>query len=134
MPAVVSVSTSFTFSQLSFNRIDREIFRCEASDRVFGPRHVFHAYRNAGDADLKMILIYTPGGFEQSFMDREVMIEAGERSKRSGSYDVGTIWIDTRPTTHLIATSFPDPDQADDPTQGRHERAGGAGRSQERHP
>ena len=26
-----------------------------------------------------------------------------ERSKRSGSYDVGTIWIDTRRTTHLTA-------------------------------
>jgi Cupin domain len=28
--------------------IDREIFRCEAGDRVFGPRDVFHNYRNVG--------------------------------------------------------------------------------------
>ena len=36
--------------------IDREIFRCEAGDRVFGPRNVFHTYRNVGNTDLKMIL------------------------------------------------------------------------------
>ena len=85
MPAVVSVSTSFsTISQLSFNRTGRENFRCEAGDRVFGPRHVFHTYRNAGDTDLKMILIYTPGGFEQSFMDREAMLEAGKDQSEVG--------------------------------------------------
>ena len=85
MSAVVSVSTSFsTISQLSFDRIDREIFRCEAGDRVFGPRHVFHTYPNAGDTDLKMILIYTPGGFEQSILDREVLLEAGKDQSEVG--------------------------------------------------
>jgi mannose-6-phosphate isomerase-like protein (cupin superfamily) len=39
--------------------IDREVFWCEAGDRVFGPRNVFHTYRNVGDTDLKMILIYS---------------------------------------------------------------------------
>jgi mannose-6-phosphate isomerase-like protein (cupin superfamily) len=38
--------------------IDREIFRCEAGDRVFGPRNVFHTYRNVGNTDLKMILAW----------------------------------------------------------------------------
>jgi mannose-6-phosphate isomerase-like protein (cupin superfamily) len=64
--------------------IDREIFRCEAGDRVFGPRNVFHTYRNVGDTDLKMILIYTPGGFEQSFLDREAMLEAGKDQSEVG--------------------------------------------------
>jgi mannose-6-phosphate isomerase-like protein (cupin superfamily) len=64
--------------------IDREIFRCEAGDRVFGPRNVFHTYRNVGNTDLKMILVYTPGGFEQSFLDREVMLEAGKDQSEVG--------------------------------------------------
>ena len=64
--------------------IDREIFRCEAGDRVFGPRNVFHTYRNVGDTDLKMILVYTPGGFEQSFLDREVMLKAGKDQTEVG--------------------------------------------------
>ena len=64
--------------------IDREIFRCEAGDRVFGPRNVFHTYRNVGNTDLKMILVYTPGGFEQSFLDREAMLEAGKDQSEVG--------------------------------------------------
>ena len=64
--------------------VDRETFRCEAGDRVFGPRNVFHTYRNVGDTDLKMILIYTPGGFEQSFLDREAMLEAGKDQSEVG--------------------------------------------------
>ena len=64
--------------------IDREVFRCEVGDRVFGPRNVFHTYRNVGDTDLKMILIYTPGGFEQSFLDREVMLGAGKDQSEVG--------------------------------------------------
>ena len=64
--------------------IDREIFRREAGDRVFGPRNVFHTYRNVGNTDLKMILVYTPGGFEQSFLDREAMLEAGKDQSEVG--------------------------------------------------
>ncbi len=64
--------------------IDREVFRCEAGDRVFGPRNVFHTYRNVGNTDLKMILVYTPGGFEQSFLDREAMLEAGKDQSEVG--------------------------------------------------
>ena len=64
--------------------IGQEVFRCEAGDRVFGSRNVFHTYRNVGDADLKMILIYTPGGFEQSFLDREAMLEAGKDQSEVG--------------------------------------------------
>jgi glyoxylate utilization-related uncharacterized protein len=52
--------------------IDREIFRCEAGDRVFGPRNVFHTYRNVGDTSAfpsysmryKRILAY-PGRFRK---------------------------------------------------------------------
>lgn len=64
--------------------IDREVYRCEAGDRVFGPRNVFHTYRNVGDTDLKMILIYTPGGFEQSFLDREPLLAAGKDQSEVG--------------------------------------------------
>ena len=64
--------------------IDREVYRCEAGNRVFGPRNVFHTYRNVGDTDLKMILIYTPGGFEQSFLDQETMLAAGKDQSEVG--------------------------------------------------
>jgi hypothetical protein len=32
-----------------------------------------------------MILVYTPGGFEQSFLDREVMLAAGKDQSEVGS-------------------------------------------------
>ena len=64
--------------------IDRKIFRCEAGDWAFGPRNVFHTYRNVGDTDLKMILIYTPGGFEQSFLDRETLLATGKDQSEVG--------------------------------------------------
>jgi hypothetical protein len=31
-----------------------------------------------------MILVYTPGGFEQSFLDREVMLKAGKDQTEVG--------------------------------------------------
>jgi len=64
--------------------IDREIFRCEAGDRVFGSRNVFHTYRNVGNTDLKMILVYTPGGFEQSFLERETLLATGKDQSEVG--------------------------------------------------
>jgi mannose-6-phosphate isomerase-like protein (cupin superfamily) len=70
--------------------IGQERFRCEAGDRVFGPRNVFHTYRNVGDTALKMILIYTPGGFEQSFLDRETLLAAGKDQSDVGRMLSGT--------------------------------------------
>src|SRR6476660_4869570 len=36
---------------------------------IFGPRDVPHTFRNVGDTDLKCLIVYSPGGFEQSFLD-----------------------------------------------------------------
>jgi hypothetical protein len=47
-----------------------------------------------------MILVYTPGGFEQSFLDREVMLKAGKDQTKSVA-----IWTDARPVTQLMAAS-----------------------------
>jgi oxalate decarboxylase/phosphoglucose isomerase-like protein (cupin superfamily) len=44
-------------------------FQCEAGEHVFGPRNVFHTYRNVGQDPLKLVIVYSPGGFEQSFLD-----------------------------------------------------------------
>ncbi len=65
-------------------RIDNEIYRCQAGDRVFGPRNIFHTYRNVGDSELKMIITYTPGGFEQSFADATAMLAAGKNQSEIG--------------------------------------------------
>jgi len=59
-------------------RVGEEIYRCEAGDRVVGPRNIFHTYRNIVDTDLKMILEYTPGGFEHAFADATEMLAKGK--------------------------------------------------------
>ena len=51
---------------------------CKAGDRVYGPRNIFHTYRNVGDTTLKMIIVYTPAGFEQSFVDQAAMLQEGK--------------------------------------------------------
>lgn len=59
-------------------RIGDETFVCKAGDHIFGPRNVFHTFRNVGETPLTVILVYTPGGFEQSFLDVVNMLENGK--------------------------------------------------------
>lgn len=59
-------------------RIADETYLCNAGDRVFGPRNIFHTYRNVGDTELKMVIVYSPGGFEQSFVDATAMLAEGK--------------------------------------------------------
>ena len=40
-----------------------------AGSVIFGPRDVPHTFRNVGQDDLKCLIVYSPGGFEQSFLD-----------------------------------------------------------------
>ncbi len=65
-------------------RVGEEVYRCEAGDRVFGPRNIFHTYRNVGDTDLKMILALTPGGFEQAFAEANDMLASGKNQTEVG--------------------------------------------------
>src|SRR4051794_31732169 len=51
---------------------------CPAGDRVFGPRNLFHTYRNVGTVELKLVIVYTPGGFEQSFINATAMLQDGK--------------------------------------------------------
>jgi quercetin dioxygenase-like cupin family protein len=59
-------------------QIEDRVHLCYAGDCVFGPRNVFHTYRNVGEAELKMLVVYTPAGFEQSFVDAAAMLEKGK--------------------------------------------------------
>jgi len=54
------------------------VYHCKAGDHVYGPSNVFHTYRNAGAGDLKLVIVYSPGGFEQSFLDTEQMVKDGK--------------------------------------------------------
>ena len=58
---------------------------CGPGSRVFGPRNVPHRYRNAGETDLTVLIVYSPGGFEQSFLDIDAMGEAGTDRQATGS-------------------------------------------------
>jgi quercetin dioxygenase-like cupin family protein len=52
--------------------------------RIFGPRDVPHTFRNVGDTDLKCLIVYSPGGFEQSFIDIAALGEAGADLRATG--------------------------------------------------
>jgi mannose-6-phosphate isomerase-like protein (cupin superfamily) len=64
--------------------IGDEVFLCKAGDRVYGPRNVFHTYRNVGDTPLKMVIVYTPAGFEQSFIEQAAMLAEGKNQSEIG--------------------------------------------------
>jgi quercetin dioxygenase-like cupin family protein len=65
-------------------QIENTVYLCRAGDHAFGPRNVFHTYRNVGETELKMLLIYTPAGFEQSFVDAAAMLEEGKDQSEIG--------------------------------------------------
>ena len=69
--------TFYVVSGAAEIQIENEIFLCNTGDRVYGPRNIFHTYRNVGGTDLKMIIVYTPAGFEQSFVEQTAMQQAG---------------------------------------------------------
>jgi quercetin dioxygenase-like cupin family protein len=52
---------------------------------IFGPRDVPHTFRNVGDTDLKCLIVYSPGGFEQSFLDIAALGEAGNDPRETGA-------------------------------------------------
>ena len=53
--------------------------------RIFGPRDVPHTFRNVGVTDLKCLIVYSPGGFEQSFLDIAALGEAGNDPHATGA-------------------------------------------------
>jgi quercetin dioxygenase-like cupin family protein len=65
-------------------QIENKVYLCRAGDSAFGPRNVFHTYRNVGDTELKMLIVYTPAGFEQSFIDTAAMLEEGKNQGAIG--------------------------------------------------
>ena len=52
---------------------------------IFGPRDLPHTFRNVGDTDLKCLIVYSPGGFEQSFLDIAALGEAGNDPHQTGA-------------------------------------------------
>jgi|tagenome__1003787_1003787.scaffolds.fasta_scaffold19961796_1 hypothetical protein len=55
-----------------------QVHHCKAGDHIYSPADVFHTYRSVGGADMKMIITYSPGGFEQSFLDAEEILQSGK--------------------------------------------------------
>jgi quercetin dioxygenase-like cupin family protein len=53
---------------LSFTA-DDETHTVSAGESVFVPRGITHSYRNVGEADVRMIAIYTPAGMEGWFRE-----------------------------------------------------------------
>lgn len=62
---------------LSFTAGD-ETRTVSAGESVFVPRRITHSYRNVGEADVRMIAVYTPAGMEGWF--REVCTPADDPS------------------------------------------------------
>jgi glyoxylate utilization-related uncharacterized protein len=54
--------------RLSFTAGD-ETRTVSAGESVFVPRGITHSYRNVGEADVRMIAIYTPAGMEGWFRE-----------------------------------------------------------------
>jgi len=65
-------------------QIENKVYLCRAGDCAFGPRNIFHTYRKVGDTELQMWIVYTPAGFEQSFVDAAVMLEEGRDQSEIG--------------------------------------------------
>jgi mannose-6-phosphate isomerase-like protein (cupin superfamily) len=70
--------TFYVVSGTAEIRLEDEVFICNPGDHIFGPRGVSHTYRNVGRDLLKLVIVYSPGGFEQSFLDSEEMLLAGK--------------------------------------------------------
>jgi quercetin dioxygenase-like cupin family protein len=70
--------TFYVVSGTAEIQLENQVFQCNAGDHIFGPRNIFHTYRNVGQDLLKLVIVYSPGGFEQSFLDSEEMLQAGK--------------------------------------------------------
>lgn len=56
--------------------VGNEEFKAEPGTWVYGPRGVPHGFRIEGDSPARFLLLYTPAGFEQFF------VEAGEPARK----------------------------------------------------
>jgi mannose-6-phosphate isomerase-like protein (cupin superfamily) len=74
----------YVVSGIAEVRVGEQVYRLEAGDRVIGPRNIFHTFRNVGDTDLKMIITFTPGGFEQAFAEATEMLAKGKNQTDVG--------------------------------------------------
>jgi mannose-6-phosphate isomerase-like protein (cupin superfamily) len=68
--------TFYVVSGTAEIRRENRVFRCSVGDHIFGPRNIFHTYRNVEEDPLKLVIVYSSGGFEQSFLDSEEMLQA----------------------------------------------------------
>jgi quercetin dioxygenase-like cupin family protein len=57
----------------------------EPGSIIFAPRGVPHKFRNAGDTDLKCLIVCSPGGFEQYFLDVAALGEAKNDARQTGA-------------------------------------------------
>ncbi len=60
--------------ELSF-RLGERTLRAPAGMFVLGPRGLAHAYANSGTQTAKVLMIFSPAGFEQYFEERQVLAQ-----------------------------------------------------------
>jgi len=77
--------TFYVVSGIGEFRLDNTTVVRGPGSIIFGPRDVPHTFRNAGDTDLKCLIVYSPGGFEQSFLDIATLGEAGNDPHETGA-------------------------------------------------
>ena len=48
---------------------NREPVELDPGDHAFGPRNIEHYFRNVGETTGRLLLIFTPGGYERYFIE-----------------------------------------------------------------
>lgn len=61
---------------------------CGSGSCVYGPQSVTHGYRNVGEEELKVLIVYTPGGVEESFQEWSEASDATEVKEIIARYGV----------------------------------------------
>ncbi len=61
-------------------RVGEELMTLHAGQSAFLPRGIPHTYANAGETTAKLLVLVTPGGFENFFRDVDLLCRAGTAS------------------------------------------------------
>lgn len=80
--------TFYVLSGSAEFRIGDTLTVCAPGSCIYGPRGVAHGYRNVGEDDLKLVIVYTPGGVEESFQEWSEASDANEVKEIIARYGV----------------------------------------------
>ena len=62
-------------------RIGDRLTRHGPGDTLWGPRGIPHGYRNVGEDELRVLILYTPGGCEQIFQQWSAITDPSQLSQ-----------------------------------------------------